>query len=71
MFMYHQHRALSSRVLAVQLLHPDGYWTAYIDAVEGLNHRVEAHEVARTGTKLSMTLACVVFPGFDRSLYQG
>ena len=37
-------------------------WAAYIDAVLGENHKEEHQQVARTGTKLSVKVAHILFP---------
>jgi len=55
--------ALGSRVLAVAVVDDQvGDWSAYVDAVPGMNHEREKEEVARKGDKLSFDLARILFP---------
>ncbi len=53
---------LDSKVLAVAVIGDVGDWTAYIGAVEGRDHNIEQHEVARSGSKLPFELAKILFP---------
>ncbi len=54
---------LASRVLAVAVRGDLGTdWTAYIDAVPGINHDREAQLVAEHGTKLPYEIAVILFP---------
>lgn len=63
-------RALSRNVLAVAVINERvGDWAAYIDAVKGNNHTVEAQEVAGNGAKLSHDLARVLFP-YENETYR-
>jgi hypothetical protein len=56
-------KALASRVIVVATANPEvGDWAAYIDAVDGYNHREEYEEVARVGNKLPKQVAEVLFP---------
>lgn len=62
------HKALASKVLAVLVERPYGGengWTAYIDAIEGINHMEERDRVASNGTKLDEEVAKAVFPWKD------
>jgi hypothetical protein len=55
--------ALSKKVLAIAAINPKiGDWSAYIDAVPGINHDVEKYEVARSGEKLPYQVAKLIFP---------
>jgi len=56
---------LGSRVLAVAVAGAIGDWSAYIDAVEGLDHDKEIPRVMSTGNKLSQRIAVVLFPQLD------
>jgi hypothetical protein len=58
-------RALAKRVLAVAVEGAIGDWTAYIDAVAGSCHSSEAEEVTRTGVKLDVGVAALLFPHLD------
>jgi len=51
-----RHTALSSRVLAVLSVGPDG-WRMYVDAVPGKDHDVEWHLVASQGQKQREAIA--------------
>jgi hypothetical protein len=60
---YHIFRTypLDPKVLAVCVI--DGtYWTAYIGAVDGKNHKDEELHVKENGTKLPQYVAEVLFP---------
>ena len=58
-------RALAKRVLAVAVEGAIGDWSAYIDAVAGVNHANETEEVMRTGVKLDVGIAALLFPHLD------
>ena len=52
------YKALARRVIAVAVVNEEiGDWTAYIDAVPGMNHTDEFADVARTGSKLDQKVA--------------
>lgn len=59
------HRALSMRVLVVAVPRIECAWSAYIDAVPGINHTEEYQQVRESGTKLNEDLARLLFPIFD------
>lgn len=63
------HRALACRVLVVAHTRIEGAWCAYIDAVPGHDHAIEAEEVFRHGTKLPEYLALAIFPRFEGIRY--
>lgn len=55
--------ALSKKVLAVAVINSSiKDWAAYIDAVPGVNHDVEKHDVTKEGTKLPYEIAKLLFP---------
>lgn len=62
-------RPLSSRVLVVAVPRVECAWSAYIDAVPGMNHRREFAAVAETGAKLDEAMARILFPIFDAVPY--
>ena len=64
-----QHYALSQRVLAVATTRIEGAWSAYIDAVPGMNHAEEEAEVLAHGNKLPEQVARVLFPLFKELNY--
>lgn len=57
-------RALALRVLCVAKTRVEGTWRAYVDAVPGMDHRNEYHEVLAQGEKLDADVAAVIFPEF-------
>jgi len=57
-----QTRALAKDVLVVAILEGVGDWSAYIGAVQGINHDVEQFEVAKFGNKLPEDIARLIFP---------
>jgi hypothetical protein len=57
-------RALAQRVLAVATTRIEGCWAAYIDAVPGHDHKIEAADVLDYGSKLPAEYARVLFPEF-------
>jgi len=56
--------ALDRKVLVVAVEGSVKDWSAYIGAVKGNNHSLEAGEVARSGTKISKEIAELLFPTF-------
>lgn len=58
---------LANRVLAVAV---GGYvikdWSAYIDAVPGIDHENEYDKVLSDGIKLPYEIAKILFPEFDK-----
>lgn len=65
-------RPLSSHVLAVAVCseHNNNLWAVYISAVDGINHRTEAEDVATvTGTKTTAKIASAIFPEFKKLKY--
>ncbi len=56
--------ALGHKVLAVLCRRAEG-WSAYIDAVPGVDHDDEWPLVKRRGTKLDEDVARAIFPDFD------
>lgn len=56
---------LSRKVLVVAVKGSFNDWTAYIDAVEGENHRNEADKVMAHGSKLSYEIAKILFKSVD------
>jgi len=61
--------ALSSNVLCVAKTRIECAWSAYVDAVPGLNHRNELEAVLTRGTKLREDVARILFPEFDEVPY--
>ena len=62
---------LASRVLVVASVNePVGDWSAYIDAVPGMNHEREWQDVAKIGTKLPQDHAEFLFPQFKHLRYR-
>ena len=61
--------ALASRVLVVAQTRIEGTWSAYCDAVPGMNHDVEYDAVLRHGDKLLKEIAIILFPGFKEVPY--
>lgn len=57
--------ALARKVLCVATTRVEGSWTAYINAVPGLDHHVEVDVVLARGTKLPERIARMLFPEFD------
>jgi len=57
-----QKYAFAKDVLAVAILGGVGDWSAYIGAVQGINHDVEQFEVAKFGEKLPEDIARLIFP---------
>ena len=55
---------LGRNVLAVAKEGAVNDWTAYIDAVPGINHQAETEHVMRHGDKLQEKVARVLFPEF-------
>lgn len=63
-------RALAKNVLVVAVVDEDiRDWAAYIDAVPGMDHEQEKHEVARVGNKIPYEIAKLIFPALA-SMYQ-
>ncbi len=57
------YRALDRRVLVVAVINDNvGDWNAYIGAVPGIKHDHEYAEVAKTGSKLPLPIARLIFP---------
>ena len=56
--------ALARRVLVVAKTRIEGKWSAYCDAVNGENHDDEEAEVYRSGSKLPVNVARLLFPIF-------
>jgi hypothetical protein len=56
------YRALARRVLVVAVTGGIRDWSAYIDAVPGINHGLEACDVADRGNKISREMATLIFP---------
>ena len=63
-------RALANRVLCVAVMRIEGAWCAYVDAVPGVNHQVEALAVADNGDKLPEHIARAVFLSY-RGHFEG
>lgn len=61
--------ALASRVLAVAQTRIEGAWSAYIDAVPGMDHEQECQYVLDYGTKLDERIARAIFPQFNEIPY--
>lgn len=61
-----EYKALDSKVLAVAVEGSVKDWAAYIGAVAGENHTLEAEEVKRNGSKLPFYIAGFLFPDFAR-----
>ena len=61
--------ALATKVLVVAVINEND-WAAYCDAVSGQNHENEFMEVARTGCKISETLARNIFREFKLIKYR-
>lgn len=55
---------LGQNVIAVAKEGGNNDWAAYIDAVPGINHEVEAEHVMTNGEKLRENVARVLFPEF-------
>jgi len=53
------------KVLCVAQTRIEGAWSAYCDAVEGMNHDFEAEKVLAYGAKLPEIVARAIFPEFD------
>lgn len=53
------------RVLVVAKTRVECSWAAYIDAVPGMNHAMEADAVLNHGDKLDERIARAVFPEFE------
>jgi hypothetical protein len=62
-------RALAGRVLVVARTRIECMWKAYIDAVPGINHDIEAKGVLAHGATLDEAVARVLFPEFDEVPY--
>lgn len=58
---------LDSKVLAVAVIGEFGDWAAYIGAVAGKNHDIEMVEVARSGSKLPLNVAKLLFPNHAKN----
>ena len=56
--------ALAMHVLVVAQTRNEGAWTAYCDAVPGMDHSKEMDEVLRSGCKLPRKIADSIFPEF-------
>ena len=59
-----QRICLASRVMVMATTRIEFAWSAYIDAVPGVNHDDEEEEVLRHGTKLMEKVARVLFPAW-------
>lgn len=62
--------ALDRQVLVVAVPGEVGDWAAYIGAVPGKRHEDEVDAVAHAGTKLSLSMAKLLFPQFDPEQYR-
>lgn len=62
-------RALSMRVLVVAKTRVECAWSAYCDAVPGLDHRLETDGVLDYGAKVDEAVARALFPEFDEVPY--
>ena len=58
--MTHTYHALNKNVLAVAV-HKGVEWLAYIDAVLGRNHDIEAQDVLNSGTLLNEQVVRAIF----------
>ncbi len=58
-------RALASKVLVVANTRVECAWSAYCDAVPGMNHDHEVQPVLEHGSKLLEEVARALFPRFD------
>jgi hypothetical protein len=59
---------LDQNVLAVAVQGGAGDdWAAYVGAVDGMSHDVEAEGAMRTGSKLRSDVARLLFPEFARA----
>lgn len=59
----YRRRSLARRIMAVAVFDRDvGDWSAYIDAVPGIDHGAEWGSVADHGDKLPKDVAAVLFP---------
>lgn len=56
---------LAMKVLVVAQTRVEGTWSAYCDAVPGVNHSQEYQEVLRHGDKLLEEHARMLFPQLD------
>ena len=65
-----QRQALAMRVLAVANTRVEGSWSAYINAVPGINHEEEMEAVLRHGDKLHEPIARSLFPAFRELRYE-
>lgn len=68
---YEQKSALATKVLCVAHTRIEGAWSAFIDAVPGINHSNEMEAVFRHGTKLPEEIARLLFPLFEGVPYAG
>lgn len=60
--------ALDMRVLVVAIEGKVKDWSAYIGAVKGDDHEMEAEQVAWRGSKIPYWMAKRLFPDFDARL---
>ena len=61
--------ALAMKVLAVAQTRVEGAWSAYIDAVPGMDHEAEQEAVLRHGEKLPEAVARLLFPSMEAIPY--
>lgn len=61
--------SLAMRVLVVANTRQESAWSAYIDAVPGMSHKLEQDAVLLYGTKLPEATARTLFPRFDDIRY--
>ena len=63
------YKALDRTVLVVAVKRIPGEWCAYIKGVPGENHKSELEMVKKWGSKLSESVALVIFPQFKGTPY--
>ena len=61
---------MSQKVLVVATQGTVGDWSAYIDAVPGIDHKNEIKEVIERGSKVSPRIAAAMFPDLDIKKYR-
>ena len=60
--------SLARRVLAIAIVNSQiGDWTAYVDAIPGVNQDKEWEAVVREGNKLPEAVAKILFPEIARN----
>lgn len=62
-------QALASRVLVVAKTRIECAWSAYVDAVPGVDYDREEEAVLRRGTRVGESLARLLFPRFNEIPY--